>query len=54
MSNAFGTLHKDSGLDLYVVLKDEVQMRDLDAGLQMMNKQILKIKKKLIMDKIKF
>ena len=33
-SYARGTPHKDSDLDLYVVLKDEVQMRDLDAGLQ--------------------
>ena len=33
-SYAYGTPHKDSDLDLYVVLKDEVQMRDLDAGLQ--------------------
>ena len=33
-SYAYGTPHKDSDLDLYVVLKDEVQMRDIDAGLQ--------------------
>ena len=33
-SYAYGTPHKDSDLDLYVVLKDEVQMRELDAGLQ--------------------
>ena len=33
-SYAYGNPHKDSDLDLYVVLKDEVQMRDLDAGLQ--------------------
>ena len=33
-SYAYGKPHKDSDLDLYVVLKDEVQMRDLDAGLQ--------------------
>ena len=33
-SYAYGTPHKDSDLDLYVVLKDDVQMRDLDAGLQ--------------------
>ena len=33
-SHAYGTPHKDSDLDFYVVLKDEVQMRDLDAGLQ--------------------
>ena len=33
-SYADGTPRKDSDLDLYVVLKDEVQMRALDAGLQ--------------------
>ena len=33
-SYAHGTPHKYSDLDLYVVLKDDVQMRDLDAGLQ--------------------
>ena len=33
-SYAYGNPQKDSDLDLYVVLKDEVQMRDLDAGLQ--------------------
>ena len=33
-SYAYGTPHKDSDLDLYVVLSDDVQMRDLDAGLQ--------------------
>ena len=32
-SCAYGTPGKDSDIDLYVVLKDEVQMRDLDAGL---------------------
>ena len=33
-SYAYGKPRKDSDLDLYVVLKDEVPMRDLDAGLQ--------------------
>ena len=33
-SHAYGDPQKDSDLDLYVVLKDDVQMRDLDAGLQ--------------------
>jgi len=33
-SYAYGTPHKHSDLDLYVVLKDDVPMRDLDAGLQ--------------------
>ena len=33
-SYAYGKPRKDSDLDLYVVLKDDVLMRDLDAGLQ--------------------
>ena len=33
-SYAYGTHRMDSDLDLYVVLKDEVAMRELDAGLQ--------------------
>jgi predicted nucleotidyltransferase len=33
-SYAYGNPHKDSDLDLYVVLKDGLPMRDLDAGLQ--------------------
>jgi predicted nucleotidyltransferase len=33
-SYAYGKPHKDSDLDLFVVLKDDVPMRDLDAGLQ--------------------
>ena len=33
-SYAYGKPHKDSDLDLYVVLKDDNPMRDLDAGLQ--------------------
>ena len=33
-SYAYGTAHKDSDLDLYVVLKDEVQMRDIDASIK--------------------
>jgi len=30
-SYAYGTPHKDSDLDLYVVIKDDVPMRELDA-----------------------
>jgi predicted nucleotidyltransferase len=30
-SYAYGTPHKDSDLDLYVVLKDSAEMRELDA-----------------------
>ena len=33
-SYAYGKPHKDSDLDLYVVLSDDIPMRDLDAGLQ--------------------
>jgi len=33
-SYAYGTPHKDSDLDLYVVLKDDIPMRNFDAGLR--------------------
>ena len=33
-SHAYGKPGKDSDLDLYVVLKDDIPMHDLDAGLQ--------------------
>ena len=33
-SHAYGTPGSNSDLDLYVVLKDDIPMRDLDAGLQ--------------------
>ena len=33
-SYAHGTPHKDSDLDLFVVLKDEVQLRDMDAAIK--------------------
>ena len=33
-SYAYGNPHKDSDLDLYVVLKDEVQMRDIEAAIK--------------------
>jgi predicted nucleotidyltransferase len=33
-SHAYGKPHKYSDLDLYVVLKDGLPMRDLDAGLE--------------------
>jgi predicted nucleotidyltransferase len=33
-SYAHGTPHKDSDLDLYVVLKDDAPMRDIDASLE--------------------
>ena len=32
-SYAYGTPHKDSDLDLYVVLKDEVEIRPIDAAI---------------------
>jgi predicted nucleotidyltransferase len=33
-SYAYGTPHTDSDLDLYVVLKDDIPMRDIDTSLQ--------------------
>jgi len=33
-SYAYGTPHKDSDLDLYVVLKDDIPLRNFDAGLK--------------------
>ena len=33
-SYAYGNPHKDSDLDLYVIIKDDVPMRELDAGLE--------------------
>ena len=36
-SFAYGTPHKDSDLDLYVVLKDEVETRELDAEVKILN-----------------
>jgi predicted nucleotidyltransferase len=33
-SYAYGTPHKDSDLDLYVVLKDGSEIREIDAGLK--------------------
>jgi len=32
-SYAYGTPHKDSDLDLYIVLKDDIQMRLIDAAI---------------------
>ena len=36
-SHAYGNPHKDSDIDLYVVLKDEVEMREIDALIEIMN-----------------
>ena len=36
-SYAYGILHKDSDLDLYVVLKDDVETRELDAVVKILN-----------------
>ena len=33
-SYAYGTPHKDSDIDLYVVLKDDVPIRDIDAAIK--------------------
>ena len=30
-SYAYGTPHKDSDIDIYIVMKDDAQMRELDA-----------------------
>ena len=35
-SHAYGTPHKDSDLDLYVVLKDDVETRELDAEVKIL------------------
>jgi predicted nucleotidyltransferase len=35
-SYAYGTPHKDSDLDLYVVLKDDIEMRELDAEVKIL------------------
>jgi predicted nucleotidyltransferase len=35
-SYAYGTPHKDSDLDLYVVLKDDVETRELDAEVKIL------------------
>ena len=35
-SYAYGTPHKDSDLDLYVVLKDEVETRELDIEIKIL------------------
>jgi len=36
-SYAYGMPHKDSDLDLYVVLKDEAETRELDAVVKILN-----------------
>jgi len=33
-SYAYGTPHKDSDLDLFIILKDEVQLRDIEAAIK--------------------
>jgi len=43
-SYAYGTPHKDSDLDLYVVLKDDVEMRLIDAEVKILG-AIGKVKK---------
>ena len=35
-SYAYGNPHKDSDLDLYVILKDDIPMRELDASVEIM------------------
>ena len=36
-SYAYGNPNKDSDLDLYVVLKDDIPIRELDAGVKIMS-----------------
>jgi predicted nucleotidyltransferase len=36
-SYAYGTPHKDSDLDLYVVLKDDIETRELDAEIKILS-----------------
>ena len=36
-SHAYGKPHKDSDIDLYVILKDDVHMREFDASIEIMN-----------------
>jgi len=36
-SYAYGNPHKDSDLDLYIVLKDEVEIREIDASIEIMS-----------------
>jgi len=33
-SYAYGTPHKNSDIDLYVILKDDVQLRDIEAAIK--------------------
>ena len=33
-SFAYGNPHKDSDLDLFIILKDEVQLREIEAAIQ--------------------
>ena len=35
-SHAYGTPHKDSDLDLYVVLKDDAETKELDAAVKIL------------------
>jgi predicted nucleotidyltransferase len=35
-SYAYGTPHKDSDLDLYVVLKDDMETREIDAAIKIL------------------
>jgi len=44
-SYAYGTPHKDSDLDLYVVLRDDVEMREIDIEIEIL-KAIGRIKTK--------
>jgi len=45
-SYAYGTPHKDSDIDIYIVMKDDAQMRELDAMAEVHGERIFKRTKK--------
>jgi len=44
-SYAYGTPHKDSDFDLYIVFRDDMQIRELDA-IHMVRKAVTPVKKR--------
>jgi len=45
-SYAYGTPHKDSDIDIYIVMKDDAQMRELDAMSEVHGARIFRRTKK--------
>jgi len=45
-SYAYGTPHKDSDIDIYIVMKDDAQMRELDAMSEVHGERIFRRTKK--------